>query len=152
MDLGAAITWLRGKSNLPVWLIGHSRGTESAISAGVLLGAAPRGPDGLVLAAPVLRAMSFPGRRGKAVTELDLDRLRAPTLTLIHEEDGCSSSPPNELHVLRERLPKDLPREAIATISGGSAGRGICDVESYHSFSGRDDMALDTIAEFVLRP
>ncbi|MFT3816065.1 MAG: alpha/beta hydrolase [Rubrivivax sp.] len=150
-DLGAMIAWLRDKGHAQVWLVGHSRGTESAVSAAIRLGSPPRGPDGLVLTAPVLRAMSFPGRQGKAVTEFAFDQIHVPTLVLLHETDQCGTSPPSELPVLRERLPESLPRKAVLTIAGGRAGRGGCDTESHHSFSGREDAALDTIIEFVLR-
>ena len=149
-DIGAAIAWLRERTGGPVWLIGHSRGTESAASVVARLGAAPRGPDGLVMAAPILSESRFV--TGKPVTHYALDQLRVPTLVVHHESDGCSVTPPRELPSLAARLPASLPRKAIVNLSGGNPTGSGCDHESHHGFGGQDVAAVDAIVHFMFQP
>jgi pimeloyl-ACP methyl ester carboxylesterase len=149
-DIGAAIAWLRERTDGAVWLIGHSRGTESAASAAIQLGAAPRGPDGLVLAAPILSESRFVS--GKAIAHYPLEQLGVPTLVLYHEADGCSTTLPRDLPSLAARLPESLPRKAFVNLSGGSPRGGGCDHESHHGFGGQDEAAVEAIVRFMFQP
>jgi hypothetical protein len=84
MDLKAVIAWLRQQANVPVWLIGTSRGTQSAAYAATYL-AGRDGADGLVLTSTILTdSREFP------VPALQLDRVRIPVLVVHHVNDGCN--------------------------------------------------------------
>src|SRR4030042_4967730 len=48
-DIKAIIAWLKQQANIPVWLVGTSRGTQSAAFIATQVGAGDGGPDGLVI-------------------------------------------------------------------------------------------------------
>src|SRR5262249_62324919 len=84
MDLKAVIAWVRKKADVPVWLVGSSRGTQSAAYAATYLTGAD-GPDGLVLTSTMLT-----DTKEFAVPSLPLERLRIPVLVVHHCRDGGS--------------------------------------------------------------
>jgi acetyl esterase/lipase len=53
-DIKAVIAWLKQQAKVPVWLVGTSRGTQSAAFAATQLPVADGGPDGLVLTSTML--------------------------------------------------------------------------------------------------
>ena len=69
-DVKQVIAWLRSELKLPVWLIGTSRGTQSAAYIGTQLTPAEGGPDGLVLTASILL-----DKRGRPVPGMALGQL-----------------------------------------------------------------------------
>jgi hypothetical protein len=148
-DIGAALAWMRQKTGVPVWLIGHSRGTESAASAALSLGAAPSGPDGLILAAPILTESAFV--TGKAVTHFPVERLRVPLLVLHHEADSCSVTLPRDLPLLVSKVAETPIRKSFVSLTGGSAKGGPCEHESHHGFGGIDLPGVQAMSEFILR-
>ena len=81
-DIKAVIAWLRVQSKIPVWLVGTSRGTQSAAYTAIQLSGA-HGPDGIVLTSTILT-----DAKGRAVPAMPLDRLRIPVLVVHHERDG----------------------------------------------------------------
>lgn len=147
-DVGAVIAWLRQRAGTPVWLVGHSRGTESTVAAGLKLGASPAGPDGMVLASAILSETMFVS--GKAVTYFPLEQLAVPVLVVHHEADSCSVTPPRDLPALVSRLPASLPRKSVIVMKGGQAPGGTCDMDAHHSYGGQDEAAIDAIAAFIL--
>ncbi|MGZ3159977.1 MAG: alpha/beta hydrolase, partial [Burkholderiaceae bacterium] len=148
-DVAAVIQWLRDKTGTPVWLVGHSRGTESALSTTLRLGVPPVGPDGLILTSSILTESMFAS--GKALTQFPLERLNLPLLVLYHESDSCSVTRPRDLPPFLAHLPAELPRKSVLMLKGGQAFGGACDMESHHSFSGQDDEAVESIASFMLK-
>lgn len=148
-DISAAIAWLRERTGAPVWLIGHSRGTESAVAATLQLGAAPKGPDGLVLASTILTDSAFAA--GKSVPQFQIERLDLPLLVLHHDADACSVTAPADLPRLLDKLPTG-PRSSVLRLSGGRPLGDLCGHEGYHGFGGLDAAAVQAIAEFVQKP
>jgi len=146
-DIGAAIAWLRQRAGVPVWLVGHSRGTESATSATLRLGAPPAGPDGLVLASSILADSSFVS--GKALTHYAIEQVKVPVLVLHHEADPCSVTPPGELPSLVDKLPKDV-RTKVVRLPGGRQVGEACGHDGLHGFGGLDASAVKTIADFMV--
>src|SRR5450830_749552 len=74
-DIKAVMAWLRQQAAIPVWLIGTSRGTQSAAFIATQLDSENGGPDGLVLTSTILRENSDSSR---AVPDMPLQRLRIP--------------------------------------------------------------------------
>lgn len=148
-DIAAAIAWLRVRTGAPVWLIGHSRGTESAVSAALQLGAAPKGPDGLVLAAAILTDSAFAA--GKSVPQFPIAQLNLPLLVLHHDADACSVTAPADLPRLLDKLPGG-PRTSVLRLSGGRPLGDLCGHEGYHGFGGLDAPAVQAITEFMQKP
>ena len=84
-DIKAVIAWLKQHARVPVWLVGTSRGTQSAAFIGTELRPVQGGPDGLVLTSSVLR-----DPRGRPVPDMPLERIAVPVLVVHHKQDGCS--------------------------------------------------------------
>ena len=74
-DIKAVINYIRSINNKPIWLIGTSRGTESAAYAAVHLNSKI---DGLVLTSSISKT----NNKGTSVTDLPLDRITVPVLAI----------------------------------------------------------------------
>jgi len=97
-DIRAVIAWVRAQAKVPVWLVGHSRGTQSAAYVSTQLNGAD-GPDGLVLASTILA-----DEDGRPVPALPLESLSIPVLVVHHEQDECRSCPYDKIPMLMQKL------------------------------------------------
>lgn len=147
-DIGAVISWLRARTAAHVWLLAHSRGTESAVASALHLGSAPAGPDGLVLTSSILTETMFVS--GKAIPQFPLDKLTIPLFILHHEADTCAVTRPEHLPKLIAKLPETLPRKLVKTLAGGQAPGSACEMDAHHSYAGQDDIAVGLIVDFML--
>jgi hypothetical protein len=145
-DLRATLVELRRRYGVPVWLVGTSRGTESAAAVAVALADTPDAPDGVVLTSTLLRE-----RNGMAVTAMALDRLRAPVLVVHHERDACWACPPSDLPWLMRRL-SNSPRKALRLFAGGTPKGEPCEAYAYHGYNGIEDEVVGAIAQWILAP
>ncbi|OJW47386.1 MAG: hypothetical protein BGO63_12390 [Candidatus Accumulibacter sp. 66-26] len=142
-DLQAVIAWTRAQTKAPVWLVGTSRGTQSAAFVATEL-AAPDGPDGLVLSATIL---SDP--RARPVPALPLDRLRIPVLVVHHEQDACKRCAFADIPRLMEKL-ETVPRKQLLALQGGRSRGDPCEAFAYHGFNGLEREAVTQIAAWIL--
>jgi dienelactone hydrolase len=144
-DLAALMAWLRQRSPLPVWLVGTSRGTESAAYAAAMLDGGG-GPDGIVLTSTIL---SDP--KGVPVTAMPLSRIRVPVLVVHHAHDDCPLCRPGELPDLMRRLSAS-PRKALWVADGGASEGDACEAHAHHGYNGIEAEVVAKIAEWVLGP
>ncbi len=142
-DVKAVIAWLRQQSKSPVWLIGTSRGTQSAAHIATRLPVADGGPDGIVLTATIL---SDP--RSRAVPEMALDRLRIPVLVAHHREDGCRACLFSDMPRLMERLTTP-PRKELMVFDGGISTGDPCEARAHHGFNGIERDVVHRIAAWI---
>lgn len=142
-DLKAVIAWLRETTKLPVWLIGTSRGTQSAAYAAIEL-AGPDGPDGVVLTSSILIEP-----RGRPVPAMSLGRLQIPVLVVHHEQDGCASCLFSDLPALTGRL-TGTPRKHVLAFKGGQNKGDPCDAFAHHGFNGIEPEVVRQVAQWVL--
>lgn len=141
-DIDAVIADLRRRANVPVWLVGFSRGTESAAYV-ALHSRQPLG--GLVLTS----SMTSPNANGVAVTEMELGRLRLPTLVVAHREDGCHHTPASGAEQIRAKL-TDAPKVEARYFEGGDPPRSKpCFAMSQHGFLGIESEVVKAIASFI---
>lgn len=142
IDIDQVIAYLRGQAAVPVWLVGTSRGTESAAQLAIR---SQQRPHGLVLTS----SMSEPNGKGTAVTEMALDRVTLPTLLLAHAEDGCSKTPPSGARRIAAQLTR-APAVDVQLFRGGDRPRSKpCRALSQHGFLGIEDEVVDSIAAFI---
>ena len=141
-DLKAVIASLRDSAKVPVWLVGTSRGTQSAASVAILL-AGPEGPDGLVLTSTILS-----DDKGRPVPAMPLDRLRIPVLVVHHEEDGCRLCAFADMPALMAKLDK-LPKRQLLTFKGGNSRGDPCEAFAYHGFNGIERDVVRQIAGWI---
>ncbi|NKB57710.1 MAG: alpha/beta hydrolase [Alphaproteobacteria bacterium] len=141
-DIGAAIAHLRAAFNKPVWLIGTSRGTNSAGSAAARLGTS--GPDGIVLTASMLAW----NKKGDHLFDYALGDITVPVLIGHHEEDECFVTPPGEVLELVSRLSN---ARIVKTFlySGGIARGNPCHAAHYHGFNGIEETVIRDISNWI---
>lgn len=142
-DIQAVIAWIRQQANVPVWLVGTSRGTQSAAAIATRLNRAD-GPDGLVLTSTILTDPKAP-----AVPEMALDRLRIPVLLVHHEADGCNHCAFSETPRLMQKL-THLPRTALLPFRDGISRGEPCDAAGFHGFNGIEREVVGEIANWIL--
>jgi pimeloyl-ACP methyl ester carboxylesterase len=142
-DIKAVIQWVREQARVPVWLVGTSRGTQSAAYCAIEL-RGPEGPDGLVLTSTILI-----DNQGRAVLEMPLGKLRIPVLVVHHEEDGCKLSPFSDIPKLMEKLTK-VPKKQLLTFRGGVNLGDPCEAFAFHGFNGLDREVVNQIASWII--
>jgi dienelactone hydrolase len=142
-DVKAVIGWLRENANVPVWLIGTSRGTQSAAYVTTEL-ARPDGPDGLVLTSTILT-----DDKGRPVPAMPLDKIRVPVLVVHHEQDGCALCSFAAVPILMGKL-GTAPRTQLLSFKGGENRGDPCEAFAYHGFNGLEREVVQQIAAWIL--
>jgi len=145
-DAAALIAFLRAEADVPVWLVGTSRGSISAANAAARIGG--NGPAGIVLTASVTNG----GNKVRpSLADIDFERITAATLILGHSDDDCYVTPWSEQTNLVGALTKARKVQAIA-VSGGEAGdlSAPCGPHSHHGFLGIEKETVARIADWIL--
>ncbi|MCR4301135.1 MAG: hypothetical protein NUV51_05945 [Sulfuricaulis sp.] len=143
-DIKAVIAWLRSHANVPVWLIGTSRGTQSAAYVATELSDDAEGPDGLVLTATILT-----DNKSRPVPDLPMQKLKIPVLVVHHEQDGCKKCPFSAVPDLMKKL-YAATRKELLTFHGGNNVGDPCEARAYHGFNGLEQDVVDKIAAWIV--
>jgi pimeloyl-ACP methyl ester carboxylesterase len=153
-DLKAVIVDLRTKyPNLPVWAVGHSRGTLSAgVMATLPVQVTPTAmigpPDGLVLLSSLT---GDPATPSEDLSQVDLETIRAPVLIVSHQGDLCAFTKPQDSRALRARFIAS-ERARFRDFNGGSTPiSDPCDPLAPHGFFGIDQKVVDAITKWIRR-
>lgn len=142
IDIDAIIDYLQKRASVPVWLIGTSRGTESAAHVADLTG---RKIQGLVLTS----SMSRPNAKGLALTEMDLDKIKVPVLITTHKNDRCRVTPPGGAKKIKKAL-VNAPVVEIKYYTGGKKSKSKpCKAKSQHGYFGIEDEVVRDIVVFL---
>lgn len=139
-DVKAVVAWLRAEARVPVWLVGTSRGTQSAAAAAL----AGVGADGIVLTSTVLF-----DPRGRPVSGMPVERIAVPVLVVHHKRDGCVASPYAQATSLADRL-TGAPRKALVAFEGGKDVGDACEAFAFHGYNGIEPQVVDAIVAFML--
>ena len=147
-DINAVIQDLRERyTDLPVWVIGTSRGTISAAQAAAVLPPESRGPDGLVLTSSVTRPAPVPNHL--SVFDVDLENITVPTLIITHKQDECWVTPPDDTKAIKERLGSVSTVHTHGYNGGFEALSSPCQALSYHGYIGIEPKVVNDIAEWI---
>jgi hypothetical protein len=150
--LGGVIDAVRKQwKGKPVWLVGTSNGTISAVNAAGNLKGADL-PNGIVLTSSV----TAPDPAGELhfVTEagLGLDKITVPTLVLWHQKDTCPFSHESAAANVFSGLSGVLaPKKGETKLSGGApnVAMSACSAFGFHGFNGQEKGAVAVIAKFI---
>lgn len=142
-DVKALIAWARTKAKVPVWLVGTSRGTQSAAYLAIELQGA-EGPDGIALTSTI-----FTDPRGRPVPEMALERIRVPVIVVHHEQDGCFACPFSGVPLVMDRL-THAPRKELIAIKGGTTRGDPCEPFSHHGFLGQEAEVVGKLVATIL--
>jgi dienelactone hydrolase len=146
-DVRAVIAWLRAQTDRRVWLIGTSRGTQSAAFVGTALpSAAAGGPDGIVLTSTILIGSDSNDR---PVPEMLLSRIAVPVLVVQHRKDACPLCPYAKVPDLMARL-TGSPRTFAIGVTGGISSGPPCEAFAHHGFNGIETSVVANIAHWIL--
>jgi len=140
-DIDKVIIKLREFSNLPIWLVGTSRGTESVAYLGIN---SKQKPTGIVLTS----SMTERNAKGIPVTELPLEDIFIPTLITHHAKDGCRFTKPEGATRIKKKLTA-APVVELKWFKGGREQSNPCKAMSYHGYLGIEDEVVDAIAAFI---
>jgi len=147
VDLRAVIAWLRTQASVPVWLVGTSRGTQSAAWVATQLASVPgAGPDGLVLTSTILS-----DTKSRAVPSMALDELRIPVLVVHHQLDACQLCAYSSLPSLMRKLGQ-APRKQLLSFQGGTSEGDPCEAFAYHGYNGIEPEVVKAIADWIEAP
>ena len=141
-DIKAVIAWLRKQSNVPVWLVGTSRGTQSAAYVATEL-VGPDRPDGIVLSATIVADYS-----SRPVPAMPLGNIRTPVLVVHHEQDGCHFCPYSEVPSLMEKL-VNSPRKELLSFTGGQNKGDPCEGMAFHGFNGLESAVVQKTVAWI---
>ena len=127
----------------PVWVVGTSNGSISAVTAAGFQPALA-GLSGVVLTSPVTNLTS-----GTLPTfNLYAARITAPPLVVWHRDDHCSFSPPAGWATLFGLIPSS--RKARETFEKGhSVATDACGAFSEHGYAGIEEKVVKEIAQFI---
>ena len=142
-DLKAVIAWLRQSAALPVWLVGTSRGTQSAAFVATELTSAA-GPDGIVLTSSIMT-----DRWSRPVPAMPLGEIRIPALVVHHRQDGCASCLFSGTSRLMDKL-DNSPRKELLAFTGGVSTGDPCQAFAHHGYNGLEDEVVRQISAWVV--
>jgi hypothetical protein len=148
-EVGQVIAHLKGRLGVPVWVVGTSSSTLSAVNVAVHLpaGDLPR-PDGIVLTSTMTELTSY---CGATVYDASLSRIRVPVLVVSHRADACECSPRSA--VAGDKLLAALSAASAKehkTFTGGLAPlSGPCDARAPHGFFGIEERVVKAIADWI---
>ena len=143
-DVKAVIAWLKQQAPVPVWLVGTSRGTQSAGYIATELTPAQGGPDGIVLTSTILNDPN-----GRAVPRMPLEQITVPVLVAHHEQDGCRLCAFSYTPQLMSRLTKS-PKPELISFTGGQSVGDPCEAMAYHGFNGLEADVVGKLTRWML--
>ncbi len=142
-DIKAVIAWLKQQARVPVWLVGTSRGTQSAAFIATQLAPANGGPDGLVLTSTILS-----DDKVRPVPDMELNKITVPALVVHHKRDGCKHCAYADIPRLMDKL-SAAPRKELITFDGGQSRGDPCEAMAYHGFNGIEQDVVAQIAQWI---
>ena len=152
-DLGKVIADVRARTQGPVWVVGTSRGSISAVNAAMRL-SGTTAPDGVVLTSALMVGSDSRVRPWlyQTVFEARLENIRIPVLVVGHAADKCLRSPARLMDRITGRT--NAVREQVVNVTGGPGYDGTVSIEacvgnSPHGFADQRADVAAGIARFV---
>ena len=144
-DVRAVLAYVKTQSALPVWVVGTSRGTISAVATAI--NGMGGGIAGLVLTSSVV---SY--RKPGALPKQDLAAIKVPVLMLHHSKDACMLCKPEDVPAAFQGL-RHAPVKKLIFVDGGANPSGdACAGNHWHGFIGMEKQAVDTVSRWIQNP
>ena len=142
-DMRFVAEYLKQKSNVPVWLVGTSRGTTSVISMAVKF------PNDNLVSGLVLTSSILSGEG--SVTDFDLSLIKVPVLIVHNVGDRCPITPYALAPQLLDRLSSARTKELIAIDGGNESGKKKqCKAMSHHGYNGVEDVVVQKVSTWIM--
>jgi pimeloyl-ACP methyl ester carboxylesterase len=143
-DISAVVAEL-GKRfpNVPVFLVGTSRGSVSVAALGARF---DQRIAGLVLTSTMFRAARGKAKeQGPGLSGFDFATIKLPALFVHHVSDQCEFTPYSDAARLSDQFP------LIAVFGGDPPQSGPCDAFSAHGYIGREPATVEQITNWMLK-
>ena len=149
-DINAVASYLKKQANIPLWLVGTSKGTISAVNGAIRI---KENINGLILTSSVTKYKKSWEKAYKThpngILDMDLDKITVPTLIVSHRDDKCEVTPPVDAEKLKSAL-VNSPKTDVLTFTGGNKAESKpCWPKSPHGFYGIEEQVVKAIAEFI---
>lgn len=143
-DIKAMILALKKRADLPVFLIGTSRGTVSTANVAARLD--PALIKGVLLTSTITERSR---NKLRSVHDTPLENIRVPVLALAHRDDGCYVTPASDVPHLLLAL-GNAPRKDSVVLTGGRTPKSDpCEAMSQHGFFGIEDQAVKAMTDWI---
>ena len=143
-DIKALTILLKNKYSVPIWLVGTSRGTESAASVGIKL------QDESEVKGIILTSSILIGQDGNPIPEMALNKYKKPVLIVHHEKDECIVTKFSDLNKLSSILNSNNRNEVVIYSEGITRGDA-CAGMSHHGFNGIEQQVVSKIVDWVIK-
>ncbi len=144
-DLRQVVAYLKADENLPIWLVGNSRGTISATAAAIAFGNDE-------LAGIVLTSSITSWWKKGAVPSQNLEAIRIPVLVVHNELDACRLCKPSNASRILEGL-TNAPIKKLVLVKGGGPPSGKeCTSTHWHGFVGMQKEVVSLITDWIKKP
>jgi hypothetical protein len=152
-DIVKVMADLRRRHSVPVWLVGTSASTISAVSVAARFPApGSGGPDGIVLTSSL--TVPAKGVCGRSIYFAPLAGIRVPVLSIGHRDDACPCSP-GGAEAGRKMMAAlaQSPRKEHRVWSGGSPPISTqpCLARTPHGFLGVENDVVGAIAAWIVQ-
>ena len=148
-DIRAVVEHLKKTANVPVWLIGLSRGAYSVANGAIRLKDLL---SGIVLTSTPTRSRkkyAIYATHPNGVIDMELGRIKVPVLVVANKSDTCRGSPPSNAEKLSKAF-TGAPRTAVKIFDGEEdTMQDYCGWLSQHQYSGFEEKVVDAIAGFI---
>ena len=142
-DILAVVDFATQKFGKPVWLIGTSRGTQSAVAA--ILRDERNLIKGLVLSASMLGT----DKSEVSILNLDLKKITVPVYISHHSKDECYNTNPKDINRLVRALSNAQAVEVKLIDSGHSPSERPCGPVHWHGYINAEPETVDGIASWI---
>lgn len=149
-DIDAVVKFLKKQANVPIWIIGSSRGSFSTANAGIRLN---QSINGIVLTSPVTKSVKmYEGYKEfpDGIINMNLAQVKVPVLVISHKNDKCEPTPAKNIDLLANQFTAS-PKVDKIVFSGGDGADSDkrCGKGSAHGFAGIEKDVVDRIASFI---
>ena len=84
-----------------------------------------------------------------SLQDVELEKIRAPTLLVHHEQDECYVTPFEDIPELLSEF-KQIKSKQIKSYRGGENQGHECRSKSYHGFNGIEDEVVKDMSDWIL--
>lgn len=135
-DSKAVAAFLRSQANVPVWIVGTSRGTDSATNLATNSNGAF---DGVVFTSSIQDIKYL----------YDLKKVKMPALVVHNKLDECGVCPPSEAEEIYKKMVNSKNRKLVWFSSTETKNYNACEAMTPHGFLGIESQVVKAIAGFI---
>ncbi len=148
-DILAVAAFLKQKADVPLWAIGTSMGSFSAVNMRIRLKGRFRG---IVLSSSITRGNPkwpiYP-EYPFGILNMPLAEVTGPVLLISHQDDACPLTPAADISKLAAAFTLAETVETIIFTGGAAPVSGPCKALSPHGFLGIEPKVVDAITRFI---